>query len=126
MGLLVSLVSAQDFEFDTDESDWSVFPFEESDWSALRAAAVAILAWAAVLAAGAWEGLGCSLQKNRLPGGKSFVSSLSVKAPSLTTGDLLGAEDESSPVSGSEGLGGEWNFTKASPYLSVCGEMDCA
>ena len=43
------------------ESDWSIFLPEESDWSALRAAAVAIRACAAAVAAGMDDGLVCSL-----------------------------------------------------------------
>ena len=56
----------------------------ESDWSvAFSAAAVAILALAAALGDGAEDVFDVSLRKNKLPDGRSLVSSFRVKRPSL-------------------------------------------
>ena len=56
----------------------------ESDWLvAFNAAAVAILALAAALGDGAEDVFDVSLQKNKLPDGRSLVSSFRVKRPSL-------------------------------------------
>ena len=95
----------------------------ESDWSDTESAAeVAILALAAALGEGAGEGLEVSFRKNKLPEGRSLVSSLRLNRPSL--GDVVSEvgvvsltaaaeeEAESSPV------GGECNLTKDSPYFS--------
>ena len=75
------------FDF-TTESDWSVCLAaeleDESDWSvAFSAAAVAILALAAALGDGAEDVFDVSLRKNKLPEGRSLVSSFMAKRPSL-------------------------------------------
>ena len=110
------------FDF-TTESDWSIHltAEEESDWSvAFSAAAVAILALAAALGDGAGDVFDVSLRKNKLPEGRSLVSSFRVKRPSLGGVD----EDEVGVVSvveeevGSSPVGGEWSFTNESPYFS--------
>ena len=77
------------FDF-TTESDWSVrLATEEevaveSGWPVtFNAAAVAILALAAALGDGAEDIFDVSLRKNKLPEGRSLVSSFRVKRPSL-------------------------------------------
>ena len=108
------------------ESDWSAclrLAVEDSDWSdALRAAEEAILALAAALGEGVEDDFDVSLRKNKLPVGRSFVSSLRLKWPSLGgvveegAVSLVAAEDKVD----SSAVGGEWNFTKESPYFSFC------
>ena len=87
--LFTSLLPAPPtFDF-TTESDWSVRLVAgeeevESDWSvAFSAAAFAILALAAALGDGAEDVFDVSLRKNKLPDGRSLVSSFRVKRPSL-------------------------------------------
>lgn len=109
--LLLSLPVAPTLRF--AESDWSVcFGLtEESDWSveALSAADVAILALAAVLGDGVGVVFVDSLRKNRLPEGRSFVSSLRLNRPSLggvveddvaSPVAMVAEADSSSPVGG--------------------------
>ena len=83
------LPATHTFDF-TTESDWSVRlaaeeeEVVESGWSvAFNAAAVAILALAAALGDGAEDVFDISLRKNKLPEGRSLVSSFRVKRPSL-------------------------------------------
>ena len=95
----------------------------ESDWSAaFNAAAVAILALAAALGDGAEDTFDVSLRKNKLPEGRSLVSSFRVKRPSLGgVVEDVEAELEEEVVSveaGSSLVGGEWSLTKDSPYFS--------
>ena len=116
------------FDF-TTESDWSVrlaaemVEVVESDWSAaFNAAAVAILALAAALGDGAEDTFDVSLRKNKLPEGRSLVSSFRVKRPSL--GGVIEdvevelEEEVVSVEAGSSLVGGEWSLTKDSPYFS--------
>ena len=114
--------STRVFELTLDP-DWST-PFSaESNWSSLRAAAVAILARAAMVAAAIGDVLVSSLRKNRLPDGRSFVSSLRENPPifigcfppSLTGSELV--------LPSAEESGGELNLTKERPYFSVCGKI---
>ena len=106
--LFTSLLPAPPtFDF-TTESDWSVRLVAgkeevESDWSvAFIAAAVAILALAAALGDGAEDVFAVSLRKNKLPDGRSLVSSFRVKRPSL--GGVV-EEEVVSVVAGEEGAG---------------------
>ena len=89
-------------------------PFEEgfliggSDSLPLSASVVAARAFAAMLSPPGEEDEECvdgSFLKNRLPVGRSFVSSLREKAPSLAGG----VASES---------GGEWSLRKDRPYGS--------
>ena len=116
------------FDF-TTKSDWSVrlatevIEVVESDWSAaFNAAAVAILALAAALGDGAEDAFDVSLRKNKLPEGRSLVSSFRVKRPSLGgVVEDVEAELEDEVVSveaGSSLVGGEWSLMKDSPYFS--------
>lgn len=88
----------------TTESDWPVrfaVEEEESGWSvAFSAAAVAILALAAALGDGAEDTFDGSLRKNKLPNGRSLVSSLRVKRPSL--GGVVEEEEVVSAVAEEE------------------------
>ena len=112
-----------DFLVSVDLFDWSPLLRGECDWSALRAAAEAILAWAAALGdVDTRTDFGCSLRKKRLPDGRSLVDSRREKAPSfcgllllllLAAGTGVGASPSC------EESGGEWNLTNASPYFSV-------
>ena len=113
--------STRAFELKRDP-DWSVFFSAESDWSSLRAAAVAILARAAMVAGAIGDALVSSLRKNRLPDGRPFVSSLKENPPSfigcfpppVTASELV--------LPSAEGSGGELNLTNDRPYFSVCGK----
>ena len=117
----------EEFKSDWSDSFGSVEDPECDSPDALSAAVVAIRALAAALGDGvSFEG---SLRKNKLPDGRSFVSSFRWNIPSLggvvkeeeeEEVDIVGVaspvatveEDESSPV------GGEWSFMKESPYFS--------